>query len=139
MLKETYSRINEFRKQLDFQQQQTYFEGKLKEYQAQRQREKEEAVREFEEFRRMSRENEHAVKQEAEEKVERAAKGIDEAKQRFEGRLKQFSEALQRLEEERNRGSEDIMRAHKQQLEQRQAQHEAKLQERDAAEEKLRT
>ena len=38
MLKETYTRINEFRKQLDFQKQQTDFEGKLAEYQAQRQK-----------------------------------------------------------------------------------------------------
>ena len=30
MLKETYTRINEFRKQLDFQKQQTDFEGKLR-------------------------------------------------------------------------------------------------------------
>ena len=86
MLKETYTRINEFRKQLDFQKQQTDFEGKLAEYQAQRQKEKAEAVAEFEDFRRRAQENEVALKQEAEDKVTCAAQGMDEAKQRFEGR-----------------------------------------------------
>ena len=138
MLRETYTRINEFRKQLDFQKQQTDFEGKLAEYQAQRQKEKAEAVAEFEDFRRRAQENEVALKQEAEDKVTRAAQGMDEAKQRFEGRLKQFSDALQRLDDERNSGNEELLRAHKQELEQRSAQHAAKLQERDAAEDKLR-
>ena len=138
MLRETYTRINEFRKQLDFQKQQTDFEGKLAEYQAQRQKEKAEAVAEFEDFRRRAQENEVALKQEAEDKVTRAAQGMDEAKQRFEGRLKQFSDALQRLEDERNSGNEELLRAHKQELEQRSTQHAAKLQERDAAEDKLR-
>ena len=138
MLKETYTRINEFRKQLDFQKQQTDFEGKLAEYQQQRQKEKAEAVAEFDAFRRRAQENEQAVKLEAEDKVTRAAQGMDEAKQRFEGRLKQFSDALQRLEGERNSGHEDMIRAHKQELEQKGAQHAAKLAERDASEESLR-
>ena len=47
MLRETYTRINEFRKQLDFQKQQTDVEGKPAEHQAQREREKPEAVVEF--------------------------------------------------------------------------------------------
>ena len=119
MLKETYTRINEFRKQLDFQKQQTDFEGKLAEYQAQRQKETAAAVAEFEDFRRRAQENEVALKQEAEDKVTRAAQGMDEAKQRFEGRLKQFSAALQRLEDERNSGNEELLRARKQELEAR--------------------
>jgi hypothetical protein len=58
MLKETYARINDFRQQLDIQRQQTDFDGKLREYQAQREKEKAEAMAEFEAFREKARANE---------------------------------------------------------------------------------
>ena len=118
MLKETYTRINEFRKQLDFQRQQTDFEAKLAEYQAQRQREKEEAMAEFEAFRSRAAENELAVKEAAEEKVTRAAQGMEDIKKRFEGKLEKFSEVVQRMEDERSKAAEQINAAHQKELEQ---------------------
>ena len=61
MLEETVERINFFHKKLELQKEQTDFEGKLAQYKTQRQREKTEAVAEFEAFKKKAKENEVGV------------------------------------------------------------------------------
>ena len=71
---ETAERVQFFRRQLELKKEQNDFDGKLAQYKAQREKEKREALAEFEAFKAKAAENEGALTAAAEAKVAGMAK-----------------------------------------------------------------
>lgn len=116
LIEETKEKINYFKSRLGDLGEQKRKVHLLESHVHEEQLRREEAITEFEEFRRSSEEKETALRSEYSNKILSMSKELLTAKREFEDRLKDFNLARNKLEEDRDKAVKDLTAKHHNEL-----------------------
>jgi len=142
ILKDAYTKINEFRRQLEQRKEHSKAAEQLQVFMKRQDEEKMNALKEMDEFKRRTKEQQLGLQKAADKRIADLVKELEDVKTQFGERLQSFADLVRSIDSKSSASMEEVKRAHKKEMSEMvqtsNKKYNEMLEEKLSAEEKLR-